>query len=130
MVEITETDDSKVNSHHRYTGAVRVDFPRGEETVDVDEETARTAVNTYETVEFADDVDGEGEGEGEAEAEAETVDAQAGKKADTRTHQAAASDDTDTAEDADARESRAPHAQSDEADANEAAREQPGHEAP
>lgn len=110
MVEITETDDSKVNSHHRYTGAVRVDFPRDEDTVDVDEETAQTAVSTYETVEFADDVGDDDEQTGQA-----TEHAQAGKKSETQAHQNAARTDTSTGpeatEDADTRESRAPHAQ-------------------
>lgn len=118
MVEITETDDSKVNSHHRYTGAVRVDFPRGEDTVDVDEETARTAVNSYETVEFADEL---------VEQHESTTGGQAGKKAETRAHQNAAGGDTNAG--AETRESRAPHA-TDADDANESEREEPGHEAP
>lgn len=132
MVEITETDDSKVNSHHRYTGAVRVDFPRGEDTVDVDEETARTAVNTYETVEFADELVEQHEDTAEAQSQGEV-----GKKAETRTHQNAAEVDSDADADAEAqadtvgetRESRSPHAQSETADGNDEDEPTPG-EAP
>lgn len=76
MVRITETDEQKENSHHRYTGAVRVDFPRGVKTVDVDDDVAQDAVATYETVEYADDVDADAEAEDDAtrarEAESES----------------------------------------------------------
>lgn len=74
MVEITETDESKVNSLHRYTGAVQVEFPPGKETIDVDEETAEQAVGTYQTVAYADDA----ESEADAQAERDVTDAGTG----------------------------------------------------
>lgn len=111
MVQIKDTNDSKENSHVRYTGTVRIEFGRGESVIDVDDETAETAVESYDSVVYADD-DTADEGSG-----AESADT-AGAEDDTRTEEERASDvvsqaDGMTARDSGTRESKAPHAQQD-----------------